>query len=70
MKLSELLAKLDQIPPNTDVFIADKNITQWPIQIPIEDIEYCEKQKTIFLVSADTQSLLPGEIVEKLVYPE
>jgi len=70
MKVSELLTKLDQLPPNTEVYIADKNITTWPIQIPIENIEYCEKQKMIFLVSADTQSLLPGEIVERLIYPE
>lgn len=68
MIVSELLKKLNSIPDDADVYIADCNITTWPVQIPIDRIEYDEKSKTVHLLTSDTQSVPPQSVIEALVF--
>lgn len=68
MIVAELLKKLNNISDDVDVYIADRNITTWPIQIPIDKVEYDEKNKTVYLLTADTQSVPPQSVIEALTY--
>jgi hypothetical protein len=66
--VAELLKKLNNISDDVDVYIADRNITTWPIQIPIDKVEFDEKNKTVYLLTADTQSIPPQSVIEALTY--
>jgi hypothetical protein len=66
--VAELLKKLNNISDDVDVYIADRNITTWPIQIHIDKVEYDEKNKTVYLLTADTQSVPPQSVIEALTY--
>lgn len=68
VNIAELLKKLSNISDDVDVYIADRNITTWPVQIPIDKVEYDEKSKTVYLLTADTQSIPPQSIIEALIY--
>lgn len=68
MIVAELLKKLNNISDDVDVYIADRNITTWPIQIPIDKVEFDEKNKTVYLLTADTQSIPPQSVIEALTY--
>ena len=68
MIVAELLKKLNKISDDVDVYIADRNITTWPIQIPIDKVEFDEKNKTVYLLTADTQSIPPQSVIEALTY--
>ena len=68
MTVADFLKKTARFPEEVDIFIADTNITTWPIQIPIEKIEFDNKLKTVNLHATDNQSVLPGEVMEKMLY--
>lgn len=66
MTVSEFLKKLDKIPDDAEIYIADTNLTSWPIQISINKIEFQRKQINLF--TSETQSTLPVNITEQIVY--
>jgi hypothetical protein len=68
MNVAELLKKLNRIPSDTDVYIADNTITTWPLQIPIDSLLYNEKNKTVYILAADLQTVPPEDIIEKMTY--
>lgn len=68
MTVADLLKQLDKLPSEADVYIADNNLTGWPVQIPIDKIIFDKKTKDIFLLSADVQSLPPDDIIEEITF--
>lgn len=68
MTVTDLLKHCNKLPDDTDVFIADSNITSWPIQIPIDKVLYDEKHRALFLVTSDTQTVLPEVAINELVF--
>ena len=68
MTVSDLLKKLDRLPAEADIFIADNSITGWPIQVPIDSIVHNDKHKQVFLIASDTQSIPPDDVIEKITY--
>lgn len=70
MNVAALLNKLNKIPGDADIFIADNTITTWPLQIPIDCLLYNEKNKTVYIVAADTQTVPPEDIMEKITFRE
>jgi hypothetical protein len=70
MNVAELLKKLNKIPTDADIYIADNTITTWPLQIPIDCLLYNEKNKTVYILAADTQTVPPEDIIEKMTYKD
>jgi hypothetical protein len=68
MTVSDLLKKLDRLPAEADIFIADNSITGWPIQVPIDSILHNDKNKQVFLIASDTQSIPPDDVIEKITF--
>jgi len=68
MTVSDLLKKLDRLPAEADIFIADNSITGWPIQVPIDGIVHNDKHKQVFLIASDTQSIPPDDVIEKITF--
>lgn len=70
MNVAELLKKLNKIPTDADIYIADNTITTWPLQIPIDCLLYNEKNKTVYILAADAQTVPPEDIIEKMTYKD
>lgn len=68
MTVSELLKKIQNLPADADVFVADDSITGWPMQVPIEQLLFNEKRRELYLLLADTQSLPPDEVIDQITY--